>query len=61
MDLLTEIYTLMSEDDDDPEDQSQHLVDLYEKADEAGKRLIDDTLICVCGYSLPSLKERAGE
>ena len=38
--------------------QSDRLNQLYDSADAKGKQLIDDALICICGWSMSSLKER---
>jgi hypothetical protein len=43
----------------DDEDQSDRLQNLYEGADEAGKKLLDDALTCLCGYSLKTLIAKA--
>lgn len=55
MSIIGQIQDAMVCDD---EDQSDRLERLYEHSDEAGKALIDAALICICGYSIPTLRER---
>lgn len=35
------------------------LLDLYRHADESGRRMINDVLVCLVGYSLPTIVEQA--
>lgn len=35
------------------------LLNLYLQADESGRRIINDALICLAGYSLPAIVEQA--
>lgn len=35
------------------------LLDLYQHADESGRRIINDVLVCLVGYSLPTIVEQA--
>ncbi len=55
VDLISVIYRHMQADDDCPNKQSQHLISLYDGSDINGKQLINDVLICVCGYSLTTI------
>jgi predicted transcriptional regulator len=57
MSLVSQIQRQMESDDTDDSDR---LEVLYENADEKGKALLDDALICLCGYSFKSLKEMEG-
>lgn len=39
----------------DSEDDSERLAALYEQASPEQRKVVDDVLICLCGYSMPSL------
>jgi hypothetical protein len=52
--IAEKVFMSMGSDDTDDSDR---LMRLYDDADEKGKALIDDVLICLCGYSMPSLKD----
>lgn len=52
---ITTIFTLMSQDNEDPFKQSEQLEALYEIATASQKKAIDNTLICICGYSLDTI------
>lgn len=57
MSLIAKIQRAMVSDDDD---QSERLLNTYLEADDAGKSLIDDFMICLCGWSMKTMtKERA--
>ena len=58
MNLIELILSEMQDDDADTEDQSQRLEQVYDEADQTGKKAIDDTLICLCGYSMDSLRNK---
>jgi hypothetical protein len=58
MNLIEIILSEAQNDDEDTSDQSDRLNQLYDSADEKGKQLIDDALICICGWSMSSLIER---
>lgn len=58
LDVITTIQEQMLNDD---ENDSDRLIRTYEQADAAGKALIDDVLISICGYSMPSLLGMAVE
>jgi len=45
----------------DDANQSERLVRLYTDSEPSAKDLIDDVLIIVCGYSLPTLIRKAEE
>lgn len=55
-DVISAIQNAMMDDDDN---QSVRLVDTYNAADEAIKAVIDDVLIMLCGFSMPSLIRNA--
>jgi hypothetical protein len=55
-DVVSAVLAAMQDDDDN---QSERIWNLYEGADEAGKGILDELLICLCGYSMKSLRERA--
>jgi hypothetical protein len=59
-DCLGEVFNneLLS-DDEDPGNKFYQIFNDYMKADENGKKLIDNVLISICGWSLLSLCERA--
>jgi hypothetical protein len=59
MNLIDYIEEEMRNDDEDREKESRRLVQDYEAASEAEKRAIDGALICLCGWSLPTLIEKA--
>lgn len=43
----------------DDTNQSAELIRTYNNADDAGKALIDGALICICGWSMESLRKMA--
>lgn len=53
--LIGTIFQEILSDDADQEEQSEKLYDLYEAQDEKGQKLIDDALICICGWGMESL------
>lgn len=53
--LIDGIQTLMNNDEEDPEKQSDNLEALYEIATDTQKKAIDNAFICICGYSLDTL------
>jgi len=59
--ILGRVLHAMQTDDEDPSKQSRKLRALYEEADEAGKKLLDDALICLCGWSLATLIQRTDD
>jgi hypothetical protein len=42
----------------DDEDQSQMLANIYLSADEAGREVLDQAFICLCGWSLKTLMQQ---
>ena len=58
MNLMELILDEMLTDEDGTDKQSSILEALYDSADDTGKELIDRTLICLCGWSLKTLRER---
>jgi hypothetical protein len=61
MNLIELIDREMDGDYEDTTDQSERLIDLYQRADAAGKKLIDDAFICLCGWSMTSLLSKVSE
>ena len=57
--LIEGIHYLMSNDNEDPQKQSESLEALYEIATDTQKKAIDNAFICVCGYSLDTLINNA--
>lgn len=53
--LIGRIQNAMLTDD---ADQSERLATLYANASAEGKQLLDDALICICGYSIPTLLQQ---
>jgi hypothetical protein len=59
MALIDRIEELILSDDEYPrDDQSDRLIDEYEKASPESKEVIDNIFICLCGYSLKSIIEQ---
>lgn len=58
MTLISRIAEAIATDDDD---QSERLVETYKAASKTRKAAIDDVMICLCGYSMPTLIEQAKE
>jgi len=58
MNLIELIISEAQNDEENSNNQSERLEGLYDGADDKGKQLIDDALICICGWSLPSLRNR---
>lgn len=52
--IIEKAFMSMGSDDTDDSDRLERL---YADADTKGKALIDDVLICMCGYSFDSLKD----
>lgn len=52
--LILRIQNAMLTDD---ADQSARLATLYADASDAGKELLNDAFVCLCGYTIPSLLE----
>ena len=61
MNYLELIAREMQTDDSNWDDQSRRLKRLYDEATPEGKRVINDALICVCGWSMTSLTEKLNE
>lgn len=59
MTLISRIADAIATDDDD---QSERLIETYKAASKTRKAAIDDVMICLCGYSIPTLidMEKAG-
>jgi len=53
--IIEGIFTLMSNDSEDPQKQSDQLEALYEIATDTQKKAIDNAFICICGYSLDTI------
>lgn len=53
--IIEGIHHLISNDDEDPQKQSESLEALYEISTETQKKAIDNAFICVCGYSLDTI------
>jgi hypothetical protein len=59
--LIDRVEQAMQTDDEDREKQSGYLADCYNEATTAGKRLIDECFIALCGWSLKSLIDGENE
>lgn len=59
MNLIDSIEQEMLSDSEDRADQSARLLDLWHKADPASRDALDAAFICLCGYSLSRMVERA--
>jgi len=53
--IIEGISTLMENDEEDPQKQSDQLEALYEISTDTQKKAIDNALICICGYSLDTI------
>ena len=58
---MSVIAMILQEMQSDDSDDSERLERIYQDADKEGKKLIDSVLICICGYSYPTLKEMTEE
>jgi hypothetical protein len=58
MNLIEMVLQEMLSDDEDSDRNSERIKRAYEAADEKTKAVIDDVLICVCGWGMPSLQEK---
>lgn len=58
MNLIERITDEMATDTDNMAKQSAMLADTYTSADEAGKKLLDDAFVCLCGWSMKTLLEQ---
>jgi hypothetical protein len=61
MNLIERITQEMADDDDNLTKQSELLAETYESADDAGKKLLDDAFVCLCGWRMKTLLERQAE
>lgn len=52
MSIVNRIAEAIASDDDD---QSERLIETYKAASKTRKAAIDDVMICLCGYSIPTL------
>ena len=59
--LIEGISTLLQNDDEDPQKQSDQLEALYEICTNSQKKAIDNALICICGYSLNTIINKPEE
>jgi hypothetical protein len=57
-DVISAIQAAMYSDD---ENDSARLIGTYEAASPEHKAVIDDVLITICGYSMPTLLDHAEE
>jgi hypothetical protein len=57
MNLIERITQEMADDDDNMTKQSELLAETYESADAAGKKLLDDAFVCLCGWTMKTLLE----
>jgi hypothetical protein len=55
MNLIEHITEWIYLDDECTEKQSNFLTQIYKDANENEKAVIDEVLICICGYSLKTL------
>ena len=53
--IIEGILTLMQNDGEDPQKQSESLEALYEISTDTQKKAIDNAFICICGYSLDTI------
>ncbi len=53
--IIEGILTLMQNDEENPEKQSEILEAFYEVSTDAQKKAIDNAFICICGYSLDTI------
>ena len=60
-DMLNEIIDSMEEEVEEIDDNNEDLANMYMDSDETVRKYIDATLICICGYSLPTLMRLADE
>lgn len=58
MNLIERIQHELDTDYVNSDDQSERLIALYQNADAAGRALLDDAFICVCGCRLTTLLEQ---
>jgi hypothetical protein len=54
------IATITEEILSDDTDQSNRLQSLYENGTEQDRKAIDEAMMCVCGWTLETLIQRAG-
>lgn len=55
MNLIEIIYDQMITDDYNTSKSSHRILETYDNADSETKDIIDDILISLCGYSMPTL------
>jgi hypothetical protein len=55
MNLVEKIFEQMELDDDDWEEQSEILLETWREASEDRRRVIDEVLVALCGWTMKSL------
>jgi hypothetical protein len=58
LNLIALVFQEMWDDDANTDRESERLLATYDEADAAGKQLIDDVLVSLCGWTLPTLRRR---
>ncbi len=60
--ILDAVHESISEDWEgvDWSGQSDRILEIYQQADSDTKKAIDEVMVCVCGYSIPSLVKISG-
>jgi hypothetical protein len=53
--IISGIQELISNDNEDPQKQSDNLESLYQLATSTQKKAIDNAFICICGYTLDTI------
>lgn len=61
MNLIEKICQQMETDDADTDKQSEILLDVWKKATPEQVKAIDETLLCLCGWSMKTLIEMVQE
>ena len=55
--LIEKIFEEMSTDGDADERQAERLVRLYQESSQKEKELIDQVMMCICGWTMKTLIE----
>lgn len=53
--IISQIFDCMMEDGENKEKQSEILQSYFDAATEAEKKVVNNIMICVCGYSLETI------
>jgi hypothetical protein len=60
-DIIEEMIDVIGENDDDTEETSKTLLQIYVASNEENRHVIDNVFVALCGYRISALVQLAGE